>query len=195
MYKSFYTLSRLMALLGGLVLIALVVMVCVSILGGAVSYLFAADWMQNLLPGLSAWVDDRDWIGVIDGETEIVEAGLAFCACAFLPYCQITGGHAFVDLFTSKLSAGKNRVLTLFAETLFCITLWILAIQTFSGTLSKIKSGQTTFLLEHPIWWGYAGAVFGLSIAAVVSTYVAAVRLREVTTGRTIMPQGSGAEH
>jgi hypothetical protein len=42
----------------------------------------------------------------------------------------------------------------------------------YEGLLSKMSNGETTFLLQFPIWWAYA-ASFAASVAAVSSASIA----------------------
>jgi TRAP-type C4-dicarboxylate transport system permease small subunit len=71
----------------------------------------------------------------------------------------------------------------------------IIAMQLWEGTQDKFNRGQTTFLLQVPIWWGYAASLVGAALAAVVSIYLALARIAELATGRKIAPVGEGAEH
>jgi hypothetical protein len=41
--------------------------------------------------------------GPVKGDFEVVEAGIAFSIFAFLPICQLHGGHATVDIFTNLM--------------------------------------------------------------------------------------------
>jgi len=74
------------------------------------------------MPGLSAWALDLG-VGPINGDFELVEAGVAFAIFAFLPLCQISAGHASVDIFTAKLPMRINRVLQLGIDVIFAIVL------------------------------------------------------------------------
>jgi TRAP-type C4-dicarboxylate transport system permease small subunit len=60
---------------------------------------------------------------------------------------------------------------------------------------SKFGNGETTLLLQFPIWWAYAASFFAAVVSALVGLYVAVERTREALQGRTILPVGEGAEH
>jgi len=98
------------------------------------------------MPGLSAWALDLG-VGPINGDFELVEAGVAFAIFAFLPLCQISAGHASVDIFTAKLPMRINRVLQLGIDVIFAIVLISIAYQLYNGMLSKQSYGDTTFLV------------------------------------------------
>ncbi|KIN71226.1 TRAP transporter small permease [Sulfitobacter guttiformis] len=194
MYLFFLKLSRLMAYLGGAMLSFLIIMTCISIVGRSLNGALHSDMIMSVAPDLARWLLDLG-IGPVNGDFELVEAGVAFSIFAFLPLCQITGGHASVDIFTARLSERVNRVLQMLIDLLFAAVLVLIAVQLFSGMQSKLGSGQTSLLLQYPVWWGYALCLSGATIAAAVSTYIAVMRLAGVTTGQDLLPQMAGADH
>lgn len=194
MYSFFLFLSKAMAWLGGIMLTALIVMVCTSVVGRELNGILHGAAMQAMAPGFAAWLLDLG-VGPVNGDFEMVEAGIAFSIFAFLPLCQITGGHASVDVFTNYLPDRLNRGLRLMTDVVFAAVMVLIARQLWLGLLSKRASGQTTFLLEMPVWWAYALSLIGAVIAALVACYIAAMRLRETATGAAILPADLGAEH
>ena len=158
-------------------LFALILLVCVSIFGREVGSLF---------PGLG--------IGSVLGDFEIVEAGMAFAIFCFLPLVSIEQGHAVVDILSSQLPRGAQRVLMWVADVTLAVVMVIIAVQLFAGTLSKMNSGQTTLLVQFPIWWAYAASLLGAVPAALVAIYMAVMRSAELVTGRDILPISEGAE-
>ncbi len=203
MHRFFLVLSKGMAYVGGAVLSALVGIVVLSILGRELNGMLHADFFQNNMKGFAdallgiqipgIWGDIK--IGPFNGDYEIVEAGMAFAIFSFLPLAHITGAHATVDIFTQKITDRQNRILTMVIDVVFAIVLVIIAVQLFQGTLSKYQRGQTTFLLQFPVWWAYALSLVGAVIAAIVSVYLALMRIGEAATGRRLVPLGEGVEH
>ena len=47
----------------------------------------------------------------------------------------------------------------------------------FAGMQDKLRYGETTFLLQFPVWWAYAACLGAACIACIVSLYCAALRL------------------
>lgn len=186
-------MARGMAIAGGTVLTLLVLLVCASVIGRALNGL-AHGALSNLAPALSAWMLEAG-VGPVNGDFELVEAGVAFAIFAFMPLCQITQGHATVDIFTSKLGAGTNRVLRMITDIIFAIVLIVIAVQLYAGMMSKLGYGETTFLLQFPVWWGYAASLIGAVCAAIMGCYVAAMRSAELFTGREILPDGPEDGH
>jgi TRAP-type C4-dicarboxylate transport system permease small subunit len=184
--------ARLMAICGGLVLTVLIVLICISVIGRSLNGLLHG-WIGAVMPGISAWALDLG-VGPINGDFELVEAGVAFAIFAFLPLCQISAGHASVDIFTAKLPTRINRVLLLAIEVIFAVVLIAIAYQLYNGMLSKQRYGDTTFLLQFPIWWAYAASLSGSILTAVISFYVAGIRALELMRGEDILSQEAGLD-
>ena len=189
-------LARVLALLGGVVLVTITVMTCVSILGRAVVTLAHTrdpaffDWLVGAAQWLAA-------LGVrpVSGDFELVEAGTGFAVFAFLPWCQLNRGHATVDLFTAQLPAAPNRVIDFIAELLMTVVLVVITWRLYAGMMDKIAYGEVTFILQFPQWWGFAPCVVAAAIACVVSAWLTVVRFRELIEGRTILGPGQGVQH
>ena len=124
------------------------------------------------------------WVGPINGDFELVEAGVAFAIFAFLPLCQISAGHAAVDVVANAFPRGVNRFLRMVTEILFAAVLVLIAWRLAAGTISKFGNEETSFLLEFKVWWAYGASLFGATIAAVLGLYMAGVRTYEFFTGR-----------
>ncbi|MEM9524247.1 MAG: TRAP transporter small permease [Pseudomonadota bacterium] len=192
MHRILIRLARIMAILGGLVLSLLILLVCASITGRALNAMLHSDLAEAVIPGLAQRLL-RSGIGPINGDFELVEAGMAFAVFAFIPLCQITAGHAAVDIFTSRFSKRAQDILQAIIDIVFAIVLVVIAVQLKEGMDSKLRSGQTTFLLQFPVWWAYALSLSGAIAAAVIGVHVAVARLIEIVTGRIIIhPEGTG---
>ncbi len=194
MYSIILKLSRAMAYLGGVMLTVLIIMTCISIVGRSLNGVLHADTVVSLMPDLARWLIDAG-VGPINGDFELIEAGVAFSIFAFLPLCQLTGGHASVDIFTSGLSTRANRILQMLIDVLFAAVLVLIAVQLFAGMQSKLRSGQTSLLLEFPVWWGYALCMSGAATGAFVSVYIAVLRIASAATGQNYLPAMDGADH
>ena len=184
--------ARLMAICGGLVLTVLIVLICISVIGRSLNGLLHG-WIGAVMPDLSAWALDLG-VGPINGDFELVEAGVAFAIFAFLPLCQISAGHASVDIFTAKLPTRINRLLQLAIDVSFTVVLIAIDYQLYNGMLSKQRYGDTTLLLQFPIWWAYAASLSGSILTAVIAVYVAGIRAVELLRGADILSQEAGLD-
>jgi len=61
----------------------------------------------------------------------------------------------------------------------FAAILVLIAARLAAGMDSKMQSGQTTLLLQFPLWWADALSLTGAAAAAIVSVYMALVRVLE----------------
>lgn len=194
MYPLVNRLARVFALLGGLALCGLIVLTCLSILGRSLNGILHSDMLQSWLPSLANGLLELG-VGPINGDFELVEAGMAFVIFAFLPLCQLNGAHASVDIFTSKLPPRAARVLMALIEVIFAAIIVLIAWKLFEGMDSKRNSGQTSLLLQFPIWWSYAVSLAAALVAALVAVYVAWLRCLEAVTGQTVQSPEMGADH
>lgn len=194
MHNAMMALARLMALLGGCVLTLLILLTCVSVLGRSLNGIFHSDLMESIAPGFSAWMIELG-VGPVNGDFELVEAGVAFAIFAFIPLCQITSSHAAVDVFANMFPRWLDKTLRMVTEIVFAAVLILIAWRLFDGLLSKIDNGETSYLLEFPVWWAYMASFVASAVAALVGVYMAGVRSVEFVTGRTLVAEGAGAEH
>lgn len=146
-------LARAVAIAGGLVLCAVALMTMISIVGRA-----------GIKFGLSP----------ISGDFELVEAGIAFVICAFLPWCQLKRGHASVAIFTDRLGKIANLIVDLLADALLLMTSVIMTWRHIIGLFDKQRYGETTFILQYPLWWAYLACLFGLVAWIIVGTWAVA---------------------
>jgi len=183
--------ARLMALVGGLVLTSLIILTCVSVIGRGLNSLLHGP-IATIAPALSRRLLELG-VGPVNGDFELVEAGIAFAIFAFIPLCQVSSGHATVDIFTSRLPPAGKRFLNVLIEIVFAIVLVVIAMKLYEGMESKKRYGETTFLIQFPVWWAYAASLFAAVLAALAGVYMAAVRLCEMFLMRALLP--SEPEH
>jgi TRAP-type C4-dicarboxylate transport system permease small subunit len=122
------SLSRVIALLGGLIAIFIAILVTVSVLGRA---LFSSP---------------------INGDFELVQMGTAVCVFAFLPLCQARRGNIVVDTFTSRLSQRTLDVIDGFWDLVYAAVMSLFAVGLMTGALEHLRNGQTTMMLQLIIW-------------------------------------------
>lgn len=194
MHSFIERLARLMAVLGGIILTGLVILTCVSVLGRGGNTFGHSDFLTSLSEG-AANALIATGVGPVTGDFELVEAGIAFAIFAFLPICQLYSGHATVDIFTSMMSQRSNRYLQAFWEILLTLTILLITWRLFAGMQDRIRYGETTFLLQFPVWWAYAASFVAALVASVVAVYCAWFRTVGALTGRSILPHSEGAGH
>jgi len=184
--QAMQTMARRLALLGGVVLLGLIGLTCVSIMGrqlagilnGTTMQQVAPDWAQALLALGS---------GPVLGDYEVVELGMAIAIFCFLPYCHLTFGHARVDLFLSRSTGTPARLLRAGTEALFTGALAVIAWRLTVGLVGRFDSGQTSYLLNVPLWQPYLAAVAAAWVSVAASATVLLLRWAEVLTQREIL--------
>ena len=151
--RGLRSFSRAVALLGGLLLLAIIATVVISVSG-------------RTLVSIG--------LGPIPGDFELVEAGGALAIFCFLPWCQLQKGHVTVDIlqgvFGKAADAGLDTVYNLLMAGLTGLITWRL----WAGMLDKMNYGETTFILQFPVWWGYA-VCLPVAVLAVIACLWTAV--------------------
>lgn len=160
--KGIEWLARLSALAGGIVLLAVTVMTCVSIIGRM----------------FISW-----GLGSVPGDFEMVEVGLGFAVFAFLPWCQFKRGHATVDLFQPQMGKWGNRISELVSDVLMLLAATVITWRLYYGMLDKKSYTETTFILQFPVWIAYAAALVGAVIFVIVSAFCVIRAARNLTGG------------
>ena len=192
--RAMKMLAKWTAIIGGITLVVLVVLTCISVIGRGASTLGHSDFLTGLAPGLAQSIVNTG-VGPVTGDFELLEAGVAFAVFAFLPLCQLHSGHATVDVFTSLMPEKFNRFLIAFWEVLLAILIVVISWRLFVGMEDKMRYGETTFLLQFPIWWSYLASFLDSVVAAIVDVYCAYVRVMTDLTGKSYMPASEGALH
>ncbi|HEY8905007.1 MAG TPA: TRAP transporter small permease [Rhodoferax sp.] len=140
-------LGKGMAISGGLLFIALIAMSLVSIVGRKLGF------------------------GSVNGDIELMQAGTAVAATAFLPYCTLLGEHIKVDFFTENLRASIKRLIDGVAEVLFALVSAVLTWRTVLSAIATHESQEVTTLVSLPLWIPTALLVPGLFLMAVCAAY------------------------
>ena len=160
-------LAKWTAIAGGLVMIAIVIMVVASVVGRALI-----------------------WAGLkpITGDYELVSAGMGFAVFAFMPWAHLKRGHALVALVTDAFSAAANAWILVITDAMMLIAASFIAWRLYFGTMDKFAYGETTLLLRMPLGWGYALAMLGAVIWVIVSIYVLGRSIGNAAAGRVEAP-------
>ncbi len=192
MHRLIQFLARFTALIGGLVLVALVLMTTASIIGRTANNVLHSAFFQEKLAGFSQSLIDMG-VGEINGNYELLEAGIAFAIFSFLPVCQLYGSHASVDVFTSFLSDAVNRWIAAFWEVVLAAVIVLIIWRLYEGMQRYIGNGETTLFLQFPVWWAYAASFGAGIISCIVAVYCAVIRVIEAVRGETLLPNEQGA--
>jgi TRAP-type C4-dicarboxylate transport system permease small subunit len=139
------SLAKLCAILAGVLLTAVTLMTCVSLIG-------------------------RDLLGkTIVGDFELSGAAAGAAIALFMPWCQAQRGNIIVDFFTARASPGRRALLDRFGALLLGLTMALLAWRTSIGGINAWQSGSGTMLIGFPEWLIYAAMVPPLALTALIA--------------------------
>jgi len=139
--RIFSWLARLCAILAGMLLTAITLMTCVSIVG-------------------------REAIGKpITGDFELSGVAAGAAIALFMPLCQVRRGNIIVDFFTARCSASTIQRLDRIGAFVLSACFMLLAWRTAVGGLNAFGSASGTMILGFPEWITYSFMVpaFGLT--------------------------------
>lgn len=132
------------ALLGGLLLLAVVGVNMVSIIGSIFGKPFPGDF-------------------------ELTEMGVAVAVFAFLPYCQLVGANVSADIFTSGASKRTIAFFTLLGSLAALGFASLLIWRMYFGMLDQKEYDYTTTILQIPHWIAFIPILVSLALLAVAA--------------------------
>jgi hypothetical protein len=81
-----------------------------------------------------------------------------------------------------------------FTEIIFALVLVLFAFKLYEGMQAKMRYGETTYLIQFPVWWAYAAAFCASVVAAIVGVSMAGLCLIEAATGSLMTTSGTEIE-
>ena len=147
-------LARLCSVIGGVIMVALMLMTCYSVVG------------RNFF--------ERALIG--DFELTAIACGIA--VAFFMPFCQIERGNIIVDFFTANRSRRFNHRLDRLGDGLMAVIFALLAWRTAVAAINAKSSMATSMLLGFPDWIVLVGMSIPFAFTAVVACFQAVERFQ-----------------
>lgn len=149
-------LARALAVAGGLLMLAVSLMVTSSV--------------------VMRWV----FRSGVKGDFEMVQIATAIAVFAFLPLCQWRRGNVFVDTFTQKAPAAFNRALDALWDLVYAAFALMIAWRLALGALDAIGSRTSSMVLALPIGWAIGLAALMAAFLGLVALLSSARRFRDV---------------
>lgn len=150
-------LSGFIALLGGLLSLAIAGLVVVSVIGR------------------------KFYNKPINGDFEMVQMGTAIAVFSFLAYCQARRGNIVVDTFMNWLPRRALDYVDALWDVIYACMMGLIAYCMTFGVIEHYRSGQTTMLLQLIVWPALAICT---ALAALVAVVALATAVQLVTKGR-----------
>jgi TRAP-type C4-dicarboxylate transport system permease small subunit len=152
--RALLAACKYLAIAGGLVFVALVIMSIVSITGRK----------------LFAWP--------VPGDVEILQMCAASASSCFFAYCHMINGDVKVDFFTHNLPAAKVAWMDAFGALLVGLFGTLIAWRTAAGALGVKDAGETSAILGWPVWIPHSLMVPGFVLLGLAGFYMCSRHLR-----------------
>jgi TRAP-type C4-dicarboxylate transport system permease small subunit len=147
-------IARVLALLGGFLLVGLAVLVTTSV--------------------LMRWSGGQG----VNGDFELVQMGLALAVFAFLPLCQAHRGNVMVDTFTLRLPATFQAGLDVLWDLVYAVFAAFIAWRLAIGASEALSSHTTSMVLGLPIHYAISACAAMAAFLALIAVLTAIRRTR-----------------
>ena len=145
--RVLFAIAKYLAIVGGILFVAIVVMEIVSIVGRK----------------LFSWP--------VPGDVEMLQMGAAFASAAFFAYCHLVRGDVKVDFFTHNWRPDRVALLDALGSLLIGLFGALIAWRTGVGAVSLKEAGEMSAILNLPVWLAQALMVPSFVLLALVGFY------------------------
>ncbi len=160
--RVLFKVTRIFALLGGLVLCAMALLTAVSVTG-------------------------RSFINLpVTGDFELIAIGTGVAVFAFLPYCQLIRENVIVDFFLSGAPFRMKAFFDTVGNLLYAAIITLLTWRTSLGGIDLYNDDQMTMILEIPRWSTFPAALLCLVLLLAVCVYSVVRSINEFRLNRTL---------
>ena len=142
--KILTALAELCALLAGILLTAITLLTCFSVLGR------------------------NTWGSAINGDFELTGVAAGAAIALFLPLCQIKRGNIIVDFFTAKASDQLNARFDRIGAFILGACMLLLAWRSAIGGMAAWANQSGSMMLGFPEWIVYAMMVPPITLSGVI---------------------------
>lgn len=149
-----FSATKVSAIAGGLIFVAIVAMSIVSIVGRKL------------------------WAAPVPGDVEMLQMAAAFASASFFAYCHMNGGDVKVDFFTARASVATVHVLDAFGSLLVGVVGALITWRASAGALAIKAAGETSMILGFPVWIAQILMVPGFLLMAFAGFYMTGIHLR-----------------
>jgi TRAP-type C4-dicarboxylate transport system permease small subunit len=158
--RVLYSISRVLAIIGGLVLCGLAVLTTVSIVGRS---------------GFDA---------PVKGDFEFVAIGTGVAIFFCLPWCQLMRGNVFVDFFMQNSPLRAKTFCDAIGAILYLLIGSILTWRMVYGGIDMYNYSEMTLTVNFPRWSTFPLSVVLMSFLLVVTLYTVWRSIAETRAGR-----------
>lgn len=106
-------------------------------------------------------------LGPVRGDFELVEIGSGVAVFCFLPWTHMRSAHAVVDILWGRFPKALQALLTVLFNALM-LAAWVVLVWRMGVQLQDHReTGETTFVLLMPLWYGYAAVMVPAALGLV----------------------------
>jgi TRAP-type mannitol/chloroaromatic compound transport system permease small subunit len=157
--ECLFRITRIFALSGGALFLSLVAMSLLSIIGRK---LFS-------MP--------------VPGDIELMQMGTAVACAMLLGYCEMTRKHLRVDFFTANMCRRNRAILDGITHLVLSLFGFLIAWRTAVAAMAIYQVGETSMMLDWPVWPATALIVPGFVVFALAGLYNAVQEFRAAGKG------------
>ncbi len=165
--RVLYSISRSLAIAGGVLLSALALMTTVSVIGRS---FFSAP---------------------VPGDFEIVGIGTGLVVFAFLPWCQLMRGNVIVDFFMVRAPVRSKAFCDTVGGIFYLAIGVLLTWRMIYGGLDMYEYSEKSMTINFPRWTTFPPSVLMLGFLIVVIVYTIRRSIIETRQGR-FLDDGTG---
>lgn len=158
--RVLYSISKILAIFGGVLLFVLAMMMSISITG---RFFFSAP---------------------VPGDFELVEIGTGLAVFAFLPYCQLMRGNVLVDFFMNFAPRRAQIFCDTLGALIYVLIAALLTWRMIYGGFDMYNYGEKSLTINFPRWTTFPVSVLFMSWLVVVTVYTVGRGAAETKAGR-----------
>ncbi|MGI9422493.1 MAG: TRAP transporter small permease [Hyphomicrobiaceae bacterium] len=145
--RVLFTISRVLAILGGILLFLIAILTTASVIGRATV------------------------LGPIPGDFELVAIGTGVAVFAMLPYCQMTRGNVLVDFFMSPAPTSVKAFCDLLGNIAYLLIAMLITWRMFYGAIDMYKYNELSMTINFPRWTTFPISICCLGFLCIVIAY------------------------
>jgi TRAP-type mannitol/chloroaromatic compound transport system, small permease component len=110
----------------------------------------------------------------VPGDVELLQLCAAFASATFFAYTHLVHGDVKVDFFTTRLSPAKRAFLDAMGSLLVGLFGALIAWRAWAGAMTVKEAGETSAILELPVWVAQLLMVPSFALLALAGFYMCA---------------------
>jgi len=159
-------ISRWMAYLGGMVLIAIVIISNLSIFGRSAKGASSNIWLTEQFPEGARWLG---YLGAVPSDIEFVEVGIALAIFMFFPWFVVNRSISLGNTLARILPDSARKYLLVAWNTLFALFMAAVTWQLVQRAQESWLSVDLSLVLGMPVW----GVFVACALATLATTCIA----------------------